>query len=576
MTSPRSLAARVVSRAVPGVLRARAAARTTPRVVAVVADLDVGPELQDLLDAEDGPVHVIASESRAEWDLPAHDVTFHAASTLDEVNWVLKMVGPVDRLVNVRTRTSAGHQEDWERLFFNLRKGGEYVVPRERITRDDAPGIFQRLAAVLESQSAPQDALGSLAPGVRSFRSAVSGVRIDPRTIVIGKGNQHFVKVRDADGSRMLAVRGRDLTVRDLVTLPGSTFRHRGSVESFESSVPVADLDTTFDVPPLKVRHYTGRIAMVSNALLWSEEVILPDSFRHHRTPGLHNPALTNVNRHFALVPDRLRPRTERPGSFFHLDSENSGHYGHLVTEVMSRLWGWEHARADDPDVQAVFRVRFPNERDPGLERRLFAAYGIPESAVTWISEPTWLESVYAATPMWHNAVPHYVHPDIGETWRRVSDGLVRGVDRSVDASERLFVSRRATTANRSCRNAPVVEELFSRHGFTVVHPEELDLAQQAHLFREARVVAGFGGSGLFNVFNSRNLEHLVVLNHEAYTARNEHLYAAVLGCAEHYFWSTPDIAHPEGGWSEEAYYSGWELDLDRNREALEKLLGDL
>lgn len=573
MTSPRSLASRVVSRAVPGALRP---ARRGRRVVAVLADHAVGPELQDLLAAEQGTLHVVAPESRDEWDLSGRDATFHAATTLDEVNWVLKMVGPVDRLVNLRTRSAAGHEEDWDRLFFNLRKGGEYVIPRERISRDDAPGIFERLVAVLASQSAPQESLAGLPPGIRAFRSAVSGVRIDPRTVVVTKGNQHYVKIRDADGSRMLAVRGRDLTVRDLVTLPAVTLHHRGSVESFEAAVPVTDLDTTFDVPPLKVRHYTGRIGMVSNALLFSEEVILPDSFRHHRTPGLVNPALTNVNRHFALVPDRVRPRTERPGSYFHLDSENSGHFGHLVTEVMSRLWGWEHALADDPDVQAIFRIRYPNERDPLLERRLFTAYGIPESSITWVSEPTWLESVYAATPMWHNARPHYVHPDLAQTWRRVSDGLVRGVERAVDHTERLFVSRRDVMANRACRNAREVEEIFVRHGFTVVYPEELDLAQQAHLFREARVVAGFGGSGLFNIFNCKALEHLVVLNHESYTARNEHLYAAVLGCAEHYLWSPADIAHPEGGWSEQAYYSGWEFDLTRNGDRLESLLRGL
>jgi hypothetical protein len=65
----------------------------------------------------------------------------------------------------------------------------------------------------------------------------------------------------------------------------------------------------------------------------------------------------------------------------------------------------------------------------------------------------------------------------------------------------------------------------------------------------------------------------MIVLNHEAYTARNEHLFSAVLGGDVHYFWSSPDIAHPKGGWSEAAYYSGWEFDFERNRADLERLL---
>lgn len=568
MTSPRSLASKV---------RARLARRTrTPRVVAVVADDLVGPELTTVLAAHPGVLHVIATEARPAWDLEESAATFHAATTLDEVNWVLKMIGPVDVLVNLTTKTAAGHEKDWDRLFFNVRKGGDYVVPRERIQRDDEPGIFQRLVSVMVAQSAPKEAVSALPPGVRAFKDAVSGVHVDTRNVRITKANQHYVKVRDADGSRMLGVRGRDLTVRDLVTLPGLTFEHRGTVTSHRADVPVPDLGTTFTVPPLKLRHYTGRIGMVSNALLFSEEAILPDSFRHHRTPGMVNPALTSVNRDFALIPARVMPRTSRPGSFYHLDCENSGHFGHLVTEVMSRLWGWEQAKRDSPDLQAIFRIRYPNERDPLLERRLFTAYGIDESAITWISEPTWLESVYAATPMWHNAAPHYVHPDLQETWRRVSDGLIRSAPRDVEPAARLFVSRRDTLGNRACRNAREVEAIFVGHGFTVIYPEELDLAQQAHVFRDAGVVAGFGGSGLFNVFNSTDLEHLVVLNHESYTARNEHLFAAVLGCAEHYFWSPADIAHPPNGWSEEAYYSGWEFDLDRNLDDLEDLLRSL
>ncbi len=568
MTSPRSLASR---------LRARLARRPhTPHVVAVLADDLVGPELTTVLAAHPGVPHVIAAEARPVWDLEDSAATFHAASTLDEVNWVLKMIGPVDVLVNLMTKTAAGHEKDWDRLFFNVRKGGDYVIPRDRIQRDDEPGIFRRLVSVMVAQSAPKESVTALPPGVRAFTDAVSGVHVDTRKILITKADQHYVKIRDADGSRMLGVRGRELTVRDLVTLPGLTFEHRGTVTSHRADVPVLDLGTTFIVPPLKLRHYTGRIGMVSNALLFAEEAILPDSFRHHRTPGMVNPALTSVNRDFALIPARVMPRTSRPGTYYHLDCENSGHFGHLVTEVMSRLWGWEQAKRDSPELRAIFRIRHPNERDPLLERRLFTAYGIDESDITWISEPTWLESVYGATPMWHNAAPHYVHPDLQETWGRVSDGLTRSVHRDVQPAARLFVSRRDTLGNRACRNAREVEAVFVGHGFTVIYPEELDLAQQAHLFRDARVVAGFGGSGLFNVFNSTNLEHLVVLNHESYTARNEHLFAAVLGCAEHYFWSPADIAHPANGWSEKAYYSGWEFDLERNLDDMEGLLRSL
>jgi hypothetical protein len=68
----------------------------------------------------------------------------------------------------------------------------------------------------------------------------------------------------------------------------------------------------------------------------------------------------------------------------------------------------------------------------------------------------------------------------------------------------------------------------------------------------------------------------LIVLTHEGYTARYEHLYTMLLGCTTHYFWSTADISLPAGQWSGEAYTSGWEFDFDRNGDELQQLLESL
>ena len=129
---------------------------------------------------------------------------------------------------------------------------------------------------------------------------------------------------------------------------------------------------------------------------------------------------------------------------------------------------------------------------------------------------------------------------------------------------------------SRLCRNAGEVEALFAAHGFDVVYPEHLDLREQAGMFRDAEVLAGFGGSALFNMLYSQHLQTLIVLNHEAYTARNEQLYALVKGCAVHYFWSDPDLQHPVDGYSERAFRSPWEFDFDRNREPLTELFKTL
>ncbi len=74
------------------------------------------------------------------------------------------------------------------------------------------------------------------------------------------------------------------------------------------------------------------------------------------------------------------------------------------------------------------------------------------------------------------------------------------------------------------------MEAFFAEHGFDVVYPELYDLAHQAVIFSAAEVIAGFGGSAMFNAMFNRNQPTVILLSHEAYTARNEHLFSALIG----------------------------------------------
>jgi capsular polysaccharide biosynthesis protein len=279
---------------------------------------------------------------------------------------------------------------------------------------------------------------------------------------------------------------------------------------------------------------------------------------------------VVNVNEDFARLDEHVRPQETIEGAFYLLDSENSGHFGHLMTEVISRLWGWERAKQVNPDLKVIFRVRYVNERNPELEQAVFAAYGIRPDDIVWVDHPVYLQTAYGATPMFHNATPHYVHPQIRAVWRRLREGLDRSGSPRFD---RVFLSRRDTLGNRRCLNRAEVEQRFAAEGFEIVYPEDYPMRHQAGMLEHARVVAGFGGSAMFNTLFAEHLEKMIVLNQEGYTARNEHLIALALGVDIHYLWSVPQVQHPEGGWSQEAYKSNWMFDFRRLGTALDELL---
>jgi capsular polysaccharide biosynthesis protein len=342
-----------------------------------------------------------------------------------------------------------------------------------------------------------------------------------------------------------------------------------GEVVSHTADVPIPWLPREMEYPPVVLRHYEGEVNFAGQMLFFTRTAILPDSFKWWLTPNPKNPRARSVSPYFARIPHANIPARTLTGTYFQLDCTGPGHFGHIMTEGISKLWAWDEAKRQIPDLKALyFRRRVKSPAD-SIEHRLFRQYGICDEDIVAVGEPVRVTSLLSATPMWHNAEPHSVNPEFRAVWDRLA-GIAAT---NVPTYDRIFVSRTDKWWRRSCRNTADVEDLFRAHGFEIVYPEMLDLSVQAAIFRDARVVAGFGGSAMFNVMYARRLETMILLNHEAYTARNEHLYSALLGCDIHYFWSAPDIPHPTHGWSQDAFDSGWEFDFGRNRDDLNQLL---
>ena len=538
------------------------------RVVVVLADGHIGGDLVAYLEffARDSIV-VIAPECRPEWRLEEFEAMFRPSTTLTEVNWALRFLGPLDVIVDLCFETADAHDQMWRKLFFHLRPHGLYLLRRESVVDGRIPPAMLETTEWIGIPVREQD---GRSPQQRELALATGSLSISTEAIAVEKRNRHLLKVREAQANRILPTREPKLTTTVLARESAGSFAPTGATVSHNPPDGELNLPTVIDYPELCLRHYQGRVAMVANGLLHTSFSALPDSFRHHGERILRNARLVDANADFARVPARQRPTRTLAGNYYHLDCENSGHFGHLMTEVVGRLWGWDEAKRLFPDLKAIFRRRWPNEREPSLERALFTAYGIAAEDIVYVDEPVWLESVVAATPMWHNAKPHYVHPGITRTWQRLREAIVTETDSGPD----IFVSRRDQRKNRACRNATEVEQFFRDRGFEVIYPEDHDLGEQAAIFAQARVIAGFGGSAMFNLLFAEKVHTVIVLNHDGYRARNEHLYTTLLDADTHYFWSRPDVSHPtDGGWSAKAYRSEWEFDFDHNEAELSSLI---
>lgn len=72
--------------------------------------------------------------------------------------------------------------------------------------------------------------------------------------------------------------------------------------------------------------------------------------------------------------------------------------------------------------------------------------------------------------------------------------------DRAPTGVEKLFISRRKWAGQRALADYDALESAMSDLGFTIFHPEEYNLQDQAHYFSQARVILGEDGSGLHTI----------------------------------------------------------------------------
>lgn len=173
------------------------------------------------------------------------------------------------------------------------------------------------------------------------------------------------------------------------------------------------------------------------------------------------------------------------------------GNFGHFITETLGFLWpflldpghdltGWPvllaGCQAVDPATTLVHALIRQRHGFPLLEEHLPASLRIRQVLVP---EPS-LRLHGACTPTAiHSA-------------EALGDWLLAQQPFSLAPAEKLFISRTALPGEvRSVDQEPALEALLQARGWTVLHPEQHTLAEQAGFYRAARVVAGFEGSAL-------------------------------------------------------------------------------
>jgi capsular polysaccharide biosynthesis protein len=500
---------------------------------------------------------------------------------IDEVHSYLNTITPPQVLIDSCTGPHRKLAALYE-LVFHLQDGGLYVIERlhemadvavrTKTSNDVVRGLARLL--VIKANPAPRVTKRITAHDIARAR-ALDEVDWRRDIILIRKRGRHLPKLRDSEADAVLTARRGSSWGHTITRLPAQVFESRATARSND---PEREFSPRLKVPELYLREYHDVICAPRQLAIQGGDLVLPISFHHRLHPHLVN--RSNCQRDdsewFLSTEGLLNSAPHLSGAYYHLDNEFPWHFGHFMTEDISRLWGWHEAKRRHPDLKILISTWDTKKHIPGTgptyhQLTVLGAYGIPADDIVCIDAPVTVDVLIGASQMLYN--PRHISPFLAETWDRLRAGL-RTTEPQQAPTRRLFVTR-DPALNRSCRNAGVVEQVFETHGYEIVRPEQFDIPTQVDMFTGADVVAGFGGSGMFNTIYCDRPGKRIVIAPYSYSARNEYLISALRGDDYRHFFCPSDIDHPVGTWSRKAFFASFAFDFDRDGAALEQALQD-
>ena len=168
-------------------------------------------------------------------------------------------------------------------------------------------------------------------------------------------------------------------------------------------------------------------------------------------------------------------------------------HYGHFITESLSRYWRQE-AGAFDHVVAYPFMHNDGNILAQEFHRHLAGLLDVPIDRMAILHGQTVFDEIVVPEQLWTYNV--HVNARMRELYGRIS---ARHAGKR--PCGRIFLSR---TDSLRLGNVPAVEEEFASFGFRVLYPERIPIADQLSLYANCEILAGLSGSGMHNCLFAR------------------------------------------------------------------------
>lgn len=172
-----------------------------------------------------------------------------------------------------------------------------------------------------------------------------------------------------------------------------------------------------------------------------------------------------------------------------------TGHFGHFILASMARLWALRFA----PDPRMRYVVLNPAPVDVMFEipflRDILAEVGLSAANVIGFAAPTRIARLVVPSPAIeeHN----FSHRVFAELCNRIGALLADPVPRAPRGAPVFLSKMRVGDGVARVANEAAFCERLAARGVEIVFPEQLDIAGQVALFRDAALLTGWAGSAM-------------------------------------------------------------------------------
>jgi hypothetical protein len=185
----------------------------------------------------------------------------------------------------------------------------------------------------------------------------------------------------------------------------------------------------------------------------------------------------------------QLKGRTLYLGTFYN-------HYGHFITESLSRFWWREAADSFDHLVAYGFLHNNGRVHVQRFHRHMTGILGIPLKRMHLLTAPVRFEEIVVPEQLF--VFNSHVNVRARDIYGRIAERHRTGAP-----SGRIFLTRSVHPRARLA-NAHGVEDVFASFGFRVIYPEEIKIGRQLDYYANSEIIAGLSGSGMHNCLFSR------------------------------------------------------------------------